>query len=131
MLPGAGSKRDERGGGACDAEALAIPVATQLGRLFGPRGVAGDHVSIERCGLLPEFVERCFKFLFNLGVTRRLADQIPLDTRHKRRPRQVARPDNDDPARRIGNPPGFWMKRRGRSGLVVSESRAEAAGPTR
>ena len=77
-----------------------------------------DHVGRERRGLLPEVVECGGEFAVEVARARRLAQQVPLDARDQGRTREVARPHDHDPARRIRDPPRLRVKRIGRAAEV-------------
>jgi hypothetical protein len=103
-------------GGVGEAAVLAgSPSHTRrsLGRLRGPGRVPLDYVARQRRSLLPEVVERGDEFAVEVARARRLAEQVPLDARDKGSPREVARPYDHDPTRRIRNPPRLRMKRIG------------------
>ena len=115
LLPGARSERGGRGGrgrGGCE---LTIPHTTQFGRFGCPGRIPLDHLGRQRRSLLPEVVKRGDEFAVEVARARRLAEQVPFDARLKGRPREVARPNDHDPARRIRDPPRLRVKRVGRA----------------
>ena len=85
----------------------------QVGNLPNPLRIPLDHVGQKRRGLLPEIVERGGELAVEGVRARRLADEVPLHARDEGRPREVARPHHDDPARRVGDPPRLRVKRVG------------------
>ena len=113
-LPRARGERDgSRGGSGRGWRGLTVPHTAQRCCLRGPGRVALDDGGRQLRGLLPEVVEGSCELTVEGVRAGRLADEVPFHPRLERRSGEVARPDDDDPAGGIGNPPRLGMKRRG------------------